>query len=110
MLVMTVIFSRVAGLPSEGAAPYAIMVFAAMLPWQFFSMALSSSSHSLVGNAKLISKVYFPRMIIPPFSPDQKRGSEGAETGSSDLAVNTDGLLQRTMPQTGRLAPLRLSL
>lgn len=68
MLVMTVIFGRVAGLPSEGTAPYAIMVFAAMLPWQFFSTSLSSSSQSLVGNANLISKVYFPRMIIPASS------------------------------------------
>lgn len=65
MLIMTVIFGKVANLPSEGAAPYAVMVFAAMLPWQFFSMSLSSSSQSLVGNANLISKVYFPRMIIP---------------------------------------------
>ena len=65
MIIMTIIFGRVAGLPSEGAAPYAIMVFAAMLPWQFFANSLSSSSQSLVGNANLISKVYFPRMIIP---------------------------------------------
>jgi lipopolysaccharide transport system permease protein len=65
MVIMTVIFGKVAGLPSEGAAPYAIMVFAAMLPWQFFSNSLSSSSQSLVGNANLISKIYFPRMIIP---------------------------------------------
>lgn len=65
MIIMTIIFGKVAGLPSEGAAPYAIMVFAAMLPWQFFANSLSSSSQSLVGNANLISKVYFPRMIIP---------------------------------------------
>lgn len=65
MLVMTIIFGRVANLPSEGSAPYGIMVFAAMLPWQFFSTALISSSQSLVSNASLISKVYFPRMIIP---------------------------------------------
>ena len=65
MLIMTVIFGTVAKLPSEGNTPYAVMVFAAMLPWQFFSMSLSSASQSLVGNAQLISKVYFPRMIIP---------------------------------------------
>lgn len=65
MIIMTIIFGKVAGLPSEGAAPYAIMVFAAMLPWQFFANSLSTSSQSLVGNANLISKVYFPRMIIP---------------------------------------------
>ena len=62
---MTVIFGRVAGLPSEGNAPYAIMVLAGLLPWQFSSNALSSSSQSLVSNANLITKVYFPRMIIP---------------------------------------------
>ncbi len=65
MIIMTVIFGKVAGLPSEGTAPYAIMVFAGMLPWLFFSNALSASSQSLVGNANLISKVYFPRLIIP---------------------------------------------
>jgi len=65
MIIMTVIFGKVAGLPSEARAPYAIMVFAAMLPWQFFANSLSSSSQSLVGNSNLISKVYFPRMIIP---------------------------------------------
>ena len=65
MLVMTVIFSKVAGLPAEGAAPYSLMVFAAMLPWQFFSTALANASQSVVSNANLISKVYFPRMIVP---------------------------------------------
>jgi len=68
MVIMTVIFGKVAGLPSEGTAPYAIMVFAAMLPWQFFATALSSSSQSVVNNAGLISKVYFPRLIIPTSS------------------------------------------
>ncbi len=65
MLVMTVIFGQVAGLPSEGGAPYAVMVLSAMLPWQFFATSLTTSSASLVGNAQLISKVYFPRLIIP---------------------------------------------
>jgi lipopolysaccharide transport system permease protein len=65
MLIMTVVFGKVAGLPSEGAAPYALLVFAAMLPWQFFSTSLAAASQSLVGNANLISKVYFPRMIVP---------------------------------------------
>jgi len=64
-MIMTIIFGRVAGLHSEGSAPYAIMVFAAMLPWMFFSSSLSSASQSLVGNANLISKVYFPRLIVP---------------------------------------------
>jgi lipopolysaccharide transport system permease protein len=65
MIVMTFIFGRVAQLPSDGNAPYSILVFAGMLPWQFFANALSSSSQSLVGSANLISKVYFPRLIIP---------------------------------------------
>lgn len=65
MVIMTVIFGKLAKLPSEGTAPYSVMVFVAMLPWQFFGASLTSSSQSLVGNASLISKVYFPRMIIP---------------------------------------------
>ncbi len=65
MVVFTVIFGRVAKLPSDGNAPYALMVFAAMLPWTLFSNSLSESSNSLIGNANLISKVYFPRMIVP---------------------------------------------
>jgi lipopolysaccharide transport system permease protein len=65
MVVFTVIFGRIAKLPSDGSAPYALMVFAAMLPWSLFSNALSESSNSLIGNANLIGKVYFPRMIIP---------------------------------------------
>ena len=65
MVIMTVIFGKVANLPAPGAAPYAILVFAGMLPWQFFASSLSSSSQSLAGNANLISKVYFPRMSVP---------------------------------------------
>lgn len=68
MIVFTLVFSKLAKLPSEGAAPYAIMVYAAMLPWQFFSNALSEASNSLIGNVNLISKVYFPRLIIPTAS------------------------------------------
>lgn len=68
MVVFTVVFSRIAGLPSEGAAPYPILVYAAMLPWQFFANALSEASNSLIGNANLITKVYFPRLIIPASS------------------------------------------
>ena len=67
MVVFSVIFGRLAKLPSDGV-PYPIMVFAAMLPWQFFSNSLSEASGSLVGNANLISKVYFPRLIIPASS------------------------------------------
>lgn len=64
MIVFTVVFGNLAKLPSEGA-PYPILVFAGMLPWQFFSSALSESSNSLISNANLISKVYFPRLIVP---------------------------------------------
>jgi lipopolysaccharide transport system permease protein len=65
MIVFTVVFGRIAKLPPDGTAPYAIMVYAAMLPWQFFSTSLTESSNSLIGNANLISKIYFPRLIIP---------------------------------------------
>ncbi len=64
MVVFTVIFGKLAKLPNEGV-PYPILVFAGMLPWQFFANSLSECSNSLVGNANLISKVYFPRLIVP---------------------------------------------
>jgi lipopolysaccharide transport system permease protein len=67
MVVFTVVFGNIAKLPS-GGAPYPILVFAAMLPWQFFSNALSECSLSLISNSNLISKVYFPRMIVPTSS------------------------------------------
>ena len=65
MVVFTVVFGNLAKLPSEGNAPYPILVFAAMLPWQFFANALSECSNSLIANSNLISKVYFPRLIVP---------------------------------------------
>ena len=65
MLVFTVIFGKVAKLPTEGSAPYALMVYAGMLPWQLFSNSLSGAANSVVGNAHLIGKVYFPRLIVP---------------------------------------------
>ncbi|MFN6519090.1 MAG: ABC transporter permease [Nostoc sp. CreGUA01] len=68
MIVFSVIFGNLAKLPSEGTAPYPILVFAALLPWQFFSSALSECSNSLISNANLISKVYFPRLIVPASS------------------------------------------
>ncbi|MFN6495934.1 MAG: ABC transporter permease [Nostoc sp. DedQUE01] len=68
MIVFSVIFGNLAKLPSEGTAPYPILVFAALLPWQFFSNALSECSNSLISNANLISKVYFPRLIVPASS------------------------------------------
>ncbi|NHC38162.1 ABC transporter permease [Scytonema millei] len=64
MIVFTVVFGKLAKLPAEGA-PYPIMVFVAMLPWQFFASALAECSNSLISNANLISKVYFPRLIVP---------------------------------------------
>lgn len=63
-VVFVFVFSRIAKLPPEGV-PYPVMVFAAMLPWQLFATSLSEGSNSLIGNANLISKVYFPRLIIP---------------------------------------------
>jgi lipopolysaccharide transport system permease protein len=64
MLIFTVVFGRIAKMPSNGV-PYPILVFAAMLPWQFFANSLTEASTSLVVNTNLISKVYFPRLIIP---------------------------------------------
>jgi lipopolysaccharide transport system permease protein len=65
MIVFTIVFGRIARLPSDGTAPYSLMVFAGMLPWTFFATSLAESSSSLVSNANLISKVYFPRLIVP---------------------------------------------
>jgi lipopolysaccharide transport system permease protein len=67
-LIFTILFSKVAKLENPGTAPYALMVFAGMLPWHFFANAMSESSNSLIGNSSLITKVYFPRMIIPASS------------------------------------------
>lgn len=64
MVVFSVVFGQLAKLPSQGA-PYPILVFSAMLPWQFFANSLSECSNSLISNANLISKVYFPRLIVP---------------------------------------------
>lgn len=65
MLVFTIIFGRIAKLPTEGTAPYAILVFAGILPWTFFSTGFSEASNSLIRDERLISKVYFPRLIMP---------------------------------------------
>ena len=65
MIVFTIIFSKVAKLPTEGIAPYALLVYAGLLPWQLFSTSLTGASGSLISNANLISKVYFPRIIVP---------------------------------------------
>jgi lipopolysaccharide transport system permease protein len=65
MVVFTIVFGKIAKLPSEGAAPYAVMVFAGLLPWTLFASVLSDASTSIVGSSNLISKVYFPRLIVP---------------------------------------------
>jgi lipopolysaccharide transport system permease protein len=67
MVVFSFIFGRVAKLPSEGI-PYPLLTIAGLLPWQLFANAVSESSNSLVGNANMISKIYFPRLIIPASS------------------------------------------
>jgi lipopolysaccharide transport system permease protein len=65
MVVFTIIFGGIAKLPTDGNAPYALFVFAGVLPWTFFSSGLSGASNSLIGNTNLITKVYFPRLIVP---------------------------------------------
>jgi lipopolysaccharide transport system permease protein len=65
MVVLTIVFGRLAGLPSDSAAPYPVMVFAGMLPWYLYSSILTEASNSIIGNANLIGKVYFPRIVIP---------------------------------------------
>jgi lipopolysaccharide transport system permease protein len=79
MVIFTVVFGRLAGLPSDGTAPYAVLVFAGMLPWFLFSSILSEASNSLTGNAGLVGKVYFPRIIIP---------SSSAVVALVDFAIN----------------------
>jgi len=65
MVVFTIVFGRLARLPSEGEVPYALMVFAGMLPWYLFSSALTGAADSMLANSNLIGKVYFPRIIVP---------------------------------------------
>jgi lipopolysaccharide transport system permease protein len=79
MVIFTVVFGRLANLPSDGATPYSLMVFAGMLPWFLLSTILSDASSSLIGNANLIGKVYFPRIIIP---------SSSAVVALVDLTIN----------------------
>jgi len=67
MVVLTIVFDRFGSMPS-GGVPYPLLVFCGTLPWQFFSTALSESGSSLVNNSNLVSKVYFPRMVIPASS------------------------------------------
>jgi lipopolysaccharide transport system permease protein len=65
MVIFTIVFSRLAKLPSDGDVPYPVLVFTGMLPWFLFSSILGDASGSLVSNANLVNKVYFPRIIIP---------------------------------------------
>jgi homopolymeric O-antigen transport system permease protein len=65
MVVFTLVFGRLAKLDSEGDAPYALMVFAGLLPWQLFAGIFAGAAGSLIGNVNLISKVYFPRLMVP---------------------------------------------
>jgi lipopolysaccharide transport system permease protein len=83
MVVFSVVFGQLAKMPSEGY-PYPVFVYAALLPWTFFSGAISSSGQSVVGSSNLISKVYFPRLIIPLAS---------AGAGLVDLLISTGILL-----------------
>jgi len=64
MVVFSLFFGKLAGVPSEGV-PYPIFSFAALVPWQFFSNGVTQSANSLVGSANLLTKVYFPRLVIP---------------------------------------------
>jgi len=67
MVVLTIVFGRLGKMPS-GGVPYPLLVFCGMLPWQFFSSAIFESGNSLVNNSNLISKVYFPRLVVPTSS------------------------------------------
>jgi len=64
MLIFSIIFGRLAGIPSDGF-PYPVFVYTGLLPWMLFSNAISSSSGSMVGSAHMVSKIYFPRVVIP---------------------------------------------
>lgn len=64
-VIFTIIFGHIAQLPSDGSVPYALLVLAGMLPWTFFSTGISDAANSLINDTNLISKVYFPRLIVP---------------------------------------------
>lgn len=83
MIVFSIFFGRLAQMPSDGI-PYPIFVYAALLPWTFFSNTIGSSGNSLLGAAQLVSKVYFPRLIIPLSS---------VGTGLVDFAISAGVLL-----------------
>lgn len=99
MVVLTVVFGRLAGMPSEGV-PYPILVFTAVLPWQFFATAVAECGTSLVTNQALVSKVYFPRITIPASS---------VITAFADFLVSA-GLLVLLMVWYGYLPTARVFL
>ncbi len=84
MVIFTIIFGRLAKLPSEGATPYPILVLSGMLAWFLFSSILGDASSSMIGNANLIGKIYFPRIILP---------ASTAVVALVDLAINLVVLL-----------------
>jgi lipopolysaccharide transport system permease protein len=63
--ILTIVFSKIARLPSEGDAPYVLLVLSGLLPWQFFAAGLSDAANSVTDNEKIVSKIYFPRLVIP---------------------------------------------
>jgi lipopolysaccharide transport system permease protein len=65
LVILTFVFSKIARLPSEGSAPYALLVLSGLLPWQFFAAGLSDAANSVIENEKIVSKIYFPRLVIP---------------------------------------------
>ena len=93
MAIFTLLFGRLARVPSDGQ-PYTIFVYAGLLPWNFFANAVTASSNSLVGNATLITKVYFPRLVIP-----------GAAVGAGLVDLAIAGLILLLMGFYYHLSP-----
>ena len=104
MLVFSVIFGQLAKLPSEGI-PYPIFTYTALLPWQLFAFALTNSSNSLVGSQNLVSKVYFPRLVIPIASV-----LPGLVDFAISFAVLLGMMLYFQIPLTGRVLVLPVFL
>ena len=100
MVVLAIVFGRLAKLPSDGSAPYPIMVFAGTAAWYLFATILSEASNSVVGNVSLVGKVYFPRIIIPASS---------AVVALVDFAINL-GILACIMLWYGFLPGWRILL
>ena len=98
MVVFTFIFGGLAGLPSEAGVPYAIMVFAALLPWQFFSYSLSESSNSLIGNVSLVSKVYLPHDT----GQSTANRPDGRNLASSRAPIGQSGYIGTSITKWGR--------